>query len=189
ASGDLLIPGDKSQLVIPVQSAANAPAVASLVRIVGTAQIGGGGVSMTVLAPAAGNLCPRAAEDRTTPTLAVATTIKPVCSAEPLERDGGRIVHRGTTFPAQIVITRYEGFTGDVVMRMASAQSYHRQGIHGNDVVVPPGETRAIFACTTPEWLQTSRTSRMAVVGVAKVADPRANLRYSVSAVQGQITM
>ncbi len=40
-----------------------------------------------------------------------------------------------------------------------------------------------------PEWLETSRTSRMAVIGVAQVKDPRGNVRTSVADVSGQITM
>jgi hypothetical protein len=189
AVGELLIPADKNQVTVSLQSSADGAAIASMVRIIGTAKIGDDAVTRPVRAAATGNLCPRTAKDRLASALVVANTIKPVCSVEPLEKDGGRTVHRGTTFPAQMVITRTEGFTGEVVMRMASVQSRHRQGINGHDVVVPPGETRAIYPCTMPEWLETSRTSRMAVVGVAQVADPRGNLRYSVSAVQGQVTM
>jgi hypothetical protein len=72
---------------------------------------------------------------------------------------------------------------------MASGQSRHRQGITGPEVIVPPGVTRTVYPCFMPEWLETARTSRMAVIGVTKAPDPRGTVRYVVSPVHGQITM
>ena len=40
-----------------------------------------------------------------------------------------------------------------------------------------------------PEWLETSRTSRMAMTGLAKVHDPRGKLRYIANDMTGFITM
>jgi hypothetical protein len=40
-----------------------------------------------------------------------------------------------------------------------------------------------------PEWLETSRTSRMAMIAVAKVADPRGNVRHCVAGIEGMVTM
>src|SRR5205823_1521944 len=52
-----------------------------------------------------------------------------------------------------------------------------------------PGATRAFYPCFMPEWLETSRTSRMILVAVAKVPDPRGNVRHLVTDVHGRITM
>src|SRR5262249_29539595 len=43
--------------------------------------------------------------------------------------------------------------------------------------------------CFMPEWLETSRTSRMILIAVAKVRDPRGNIRHLVTDVAGRITM
>jgi hypothetical protein len=40
-----------------------------------------------------------------------------------------------------------------------------------------------------PEWLETSRTSRMIVIAVTKVPDPRGNVRHLVTEIHGRITM
>jgi hypothetical protein len=40
-----------------------------------------------------------------------------------------------------------------------------------------------------PEWLETARTSRMILVAVAKVADPRGNVRWLMTPMDGRITM
>jgi hypothetical protein len=40
-----------------------------------------------------------------------------------------------------------------------------------------------------PEWLETSRTSRMGMIGVAKVTDPKGKVRYAVNEITGFITM
>ena len=189
ASGELVIPAGKVDLKIPLLAAADAASTAAPIQIQGTAKIGDATVSHTVLAPAAGNLAPRSADDNTIPLVLVSATLKPVCKVEPLEKDGGRSVHRGTTFPAPMVIERFGDFNGEIVLQMASLQSRHRQGISGHDVIVPPGVTSSIFPCYMPEWLETDRTSRLAAIGVAKVPDPKGNVRYLVADVGGQITM
>jgi hypothetical protein len=72
---------------------------------------------------------------------------------------------------------------------MASIQSYQRQGITGPDLTVPADAGRAFYPCFMPEWLETSRTSRMALVGVVRVPDPRGKVRTLVAPMNGQITM
>ena len=72
---------------------------------------------------------------------------------------------------------------------MAAQQSYQVQGITGRDVTVPPGVTRPFFPCFMPEWLETSRTSRMGIIAVAKVADPRGKVRHCVAPIDGFVTM
>ena len=64
---------------------------------------------------------------------------------------------------------------------MTSKQGRHRQGISGPDMPVGPNVTRVLYPVFLPEWLETTRTSRMVVNGVAQVADPKGNVRYSVS--------
>ena len=56
-------------------------------------------------------------------------------------------------------------------------QSYQVQGITGGDVMVPPGVSSTIYPCFMPEWLETTRTSRMGMIAVAKVADPKGKVR------------
>ena len=94
----------------------------------------------------------------------MATTLKPRCKGEPVDKDSGRKVPRGSTFPAEVTLERLEGYQGEVVLKMAAQQSYQVQGITGRDVVVPPGVTRTVYPCFMPEWLETSRTSRMAMI-------------------------
>ena len=189
AEGSLQIPADKSEIVVHLASAADAAATASVIKIRGTTQWHEASLSHRVLAPAPGNLAPRSADESRIGRLVVATTLKPVCKVEPVVKDGGQLVHRGTTFPAEIDVQRLNGFDGPVVLEMASQQQRHRQGITAQSVTVPPGVSRTAFGCYMPEWLETARTSRMAVIGVAQVKDPQGNFRSSVADVSGQITM
>jgi hypothetical protein len=85
---------------------------------------------------------------------------------------------RGTTFPAPVLIERNEGFTGDIVLEMAARQGRHRQGIRGPELSVQPGIDRILYPVFLPEWLETTRTSRMVVNGVSQVADPQGRVRY-----------
>jgi hypothetical protein len=119
----------------------------------------------------------------------LATTLKPRSKVTPVDKDGGRRVHRGATYPAEITVERLEGYQGEVSVQMAAAQSRHRQGITGPELTVPPGVNRTQYPVFLPEWLETARTSRIAVIGVTKVPDPRGTPRYLVSPVDGQITM
>jgi lysophospholipase L1-like esterase len=186
---NLVIPADKPELAISLEAGADAPATASMAVISGTARIGDKDVTHHAAAPAAGNLAPRTPQENETTSLLVATTIKPRCKGEPVDKDAGRKVPRGSTFPAEVTIERLEGYTGEVVLQMASRQSYQVQGITGGEVVVPPGTPRAVYPCFMPEWLETSKTSRMAIIAVVKIADPRANVRHSVVLIEGQVTM
>jgi hypothetical protein len=115
--------------------------------------------------------------------------MKPRAMVEAVDKDGGRTVHRGTTFPADVIVHRYEGFDGPVLLTMAARQSYHQQGVRGLDKVVPPGVARTFYPCFMPEWLETSRTSRMVVVAVCQIPDPQGNLRHLVTGIDGRITM
>jgi len=183
---NLVIPGNQVQLKIPLQAATNAPAQATLVKVTGTA---GMGLTRTAQAPIPGNLAPRCPEEERTDAVLVATTMKPRLKLVAVEADGGRKVHRGATHPAEVIVERLEGFQGEVSLQMASIQSYQRQGITGPDLTVPVDAGRAFYPCFMPEWLETSRTSRMALVGVVQVPDARGKVRYLVTPMNGQITM
>lgn len=187
-TGELVIPADKVELKIPLESAADAPSLATLVTVTGTAIVGEQSVSRVALAPASGNLAPRFAEENLLPTVLVTSVMKRRCRVAPVDKDGGRTVHRGTTFPADVIVERLEGFSGEVELQMAGRQTYHQQGIRGFDVVVPPGVTRTAYPCFMPEWLETSRTSRMIANGLTKVPDSRGNVRWLISAMEGRIT-
>ena len=118
-------------------------------------------------------------------TVLLATTMVPRCKIEPLEPDGGRTVHRGTTFPAQIMVERVDGYDGEITLQQAAQQERHRQGITGPEMIVPAGLERIAYPIFLPEWLETSRTSRMVLIGVAKVPDARGNIRHVTAAMRG----
>lgn len=167
----LVIPAKKSDLAIELQCAATAGTAASPLRFQGTAKVGAGNLS-----------------EQSAPVL-LATTMKPRCFIQPENRDGSATVHRGTTYPAPMVIKRLEGYTGEVILQMSSNQTYQQQGMRGADVIVPPGETTAHFNVFTPEWLEIDRTSRMLLIGVCKVPDPKGQIRYIVTQLDGRIGM
>ncbi len=181
----LVIPADKSELKVSVKAAANAPAVAALASVSGAAN----GVTRTATAPVPGDLTARHPGGERTPALLLATTLASRLKLVAVEADGGRKVHRGSTHPAEVTLERFEGFAGEVSLQMSAAQSYQRHGITGPDLVVPAATGRAFYPCFMPEWLETTRTSRMELVGVVRVADPRGTERYLVTPMAGRITM
>jgi hypothetical protein len=185
----LVIPADKNDLVISLQADQGAAVAAGFVTITGSATLGSAVVTRTALARTTGNLAPSHPDDNQVPAILLAATMKPRFKGHPVDQDTGRKVHRGTTFPAEVIVERLEGYQGEVVLQMAARQSYQVHGITGGDVVVPPGVGRTIYPCFMPEWLETSRTSRMGMIGVARVPDPKGNIRYVVNEMTGFITM
>jgi hypothetical protein len=185
----LVIPPDKADLVIPLQAAADAGTAAALVTVEGTATVGGAAVTRTAQARAAFNQAPRSPDENNLPALLLAVTLKPRFKGHPVDQDTGRKVHRGSTFPAEVIVERLDGFQGEITLQMAAQQSYQVQGITGGDVVVPPGVGRTIYPCFMPEWLETSRTSRMGMIAVARVPDPKGKVRHIASEITGFVTM
>jgi hypothetical protein len=183
-----VLPG-AAEVKVALRCAPDAAATARLATATGTAMVDGKPLTQPVLAAAAGNLIPHSPEEVRVPEILVAVTMKAVCKVEPVDKDGGRRIHRGATYPAPVIVTRSEGFQGEVGLQMSARQSYTCMGISGPDIVVPPGVTRTTYPCFMPEWLETSRTSRMIVIAVAKVADPKGNVRHLVSLMDGRITM
>ncbi len=159
----LQIAANQNALNVELTVAADAAASAALVEVTGTATIGEKSVKHT-----------------TSPVL-VATTIKPPFAIDAEGLDDVTKWPRGSTFPAPVLIARDAGFEAEIMLEMASMQGRHVQGITGPELAVPPGVNRILYPVYLPEWLETSRTSRMIVNGVAKVADPQGNVRYSMS--------
>lgn len=188
-SGEAKIPAGKNDLKLNIEASPEAAALAGFVVVSGEAMIGEQLVRQVALAPAAGNLCPRDPLANETSRVLLATTMKPPFTLELVDRNRQRAVHRGTTYPAEFIIKRDEGFAGEVQMMMAAAQSRHRQGIHGPIVKVPADADRALYPSFMPEWLSTKRTTRMSVLGMAQVVDPKGNRRYLAKPAAARITM
>ncbi len=160
---DLSIPKGKVALNIDLPVAADTAAWANLVTVVGEA--------VQDEQPVSASSAP----------ILLATTITPPFALDAEGKDDVLKWPRGTTFPGPVLIERNEGFTADIVLEMSSKQGRHRMGISGPEVTVPNGPTRVIYPVYLPEWLETTRTSRMVVNGVAKVTDPKGNVRYSLT--------
>jgi hypothetical protein len=130
----------------------------------------------------------RTIEHRFGPVL-ISTTIKTRCKVKSAVQDGGRIVNRGTTYPADVLIERLEGYEGPIHLQMASTQQRQRRGIRGAELQVPAGVDQVQYPVFMPEWLETSLTARMNVIGVAQVADPQGNIRSVTGIMDGFIVM
>ena len=159
----LQIPAGQNTLNIELSVAETAAATASVVEVTGAAKVG----ERTV--------------ERSAGRVLLATTIKPPFEIDAEGLDDVAKWPRGTTFPAPVLISRDAGFDQTIVLEMTSRQGRHRQGITGPELVVQPGVNRILYPVFLPEWLETTRTSRMVLNGVAQVKDPRGNVRYSVS--------
>lgn len=159
----LQVAANQNTLSVELTVAADAAASAGLVEVIGTATLG------------------EKAVQRTAGPALVATTIKPPFLIDAEGQDDVTKWPRGSTFPAPVLIARDAGFDSEIMLEMTSQQGRHVQGITGPEMVVPPGVNRILYPVYLPEWLETTRTSRMVVNGVAKVADPKGNFRYSVS--------
>ena len=182
---DLVIPADKLELKIMLTSAENSPAMASLITITGT----GGTITRQAFAPIPGNLAVRNPDEERTTSILLATTLTPRLKLVAVEADGGRKVHRGSTHPAEVTLERINDFKGEVSLQMSAAQSYQRQGITGPDMMIAPDANRAFYPCFMPEWLETTRTSRMELIGVVQVPDAKGRVRFLVTPMSGRITM
>ena len=188
----LVIPADKAELAITLDAPATVATTASLVTITGSADVAGKATTKAVFAPllpTAGNLAPRSPDESEAATLAFAITMKARVKGAPVDKDTGRKVPRGSTHPADITLERLEGYAGEITLRQAARQSYQVQGITGRDIAVPAGAIKVAYPCFMPEWLETSRTSRMGIVSEVKLADPKGNIRTLVAPIDGFVTM
>ena len=160
---DATIPEKKNDLKLKVTATADAGTLARMITLTGNATIGEATVAHSP-----------------DPVL-LAVTMKPPFKIDAEGKNDVTKWPRGTTFPAPILIERDESFKGDIVLEMAAKQGRHRQGIRGPEMVIKPDEDRIHYPVFLPEWLETTRTSRMVVNGVAKIADPKGRIRYSSS--------
>jgi hypothetical protein len=165
----VVIPEGKNDVKIELTAAADAGSGAALLRVSGQAEAG-----ELELAPPA------------LPIL-LAVTMPPPFSLDAEGKNDVTKWPRGTTFPAPVLIERNEGFTGDIVLEMAARQGRHRQGIRGPELSVQPGIDRILYPVFLPEWLETTRTSRMVVNGVSQIADPQGRVRYLSSKLKTRI--
>ena len=184
ALANLVIPADKPELKLVLAGAETAAASAAFITVSGTAD----GITKLANAPIPFNLAARSADEQTTSIL-LATMLAPRLKLVAVEADGGRKVHRGSTHPAEVTLERINGFQGEVSLQMSAAQSYQRQGITGPEMTVAANIDRAFYPCFMPEWLETTRTSRMELIGVVKVPDAKGKLRYLATPMSGRITM
>ena len=111
----------------------------------------------------------------------LAVTMKPPFSIDAEGKNDVTKWPRGTTYPAPVLVERDEAFKGDIILEMAAKQGRHRQGIRGPEMKITPNQNRILYPVFLPEWLETTRTSRMVVNGVTKIADPAGRIRYSSS--------
>jgi hypothetical protein len=199
---DLVIPAGAATFVLPISAGKDEAPAAGLITIVGTStpmhvlppKVAGPprpglAATRTALAPLTLNQAPRSPEENHGPLVLLASTMKPRFKGQPVDQDTGRKVHRGSTFPAEVIIERLDGFNGEIVLQMSSRQSYQVHGITGGDVKVPPGVSKTIYPCYMPEWLETTRTSRMGMIAVALVPDAKGKIRHVVNDITGFVTM
>lgn len=186
---NLIILPTVASLNVTLTCTKDAPASAVLAKITGTAKVADQTVTNTVLAPLKGDLAARNPDSNLTEGILVATTIKPPFKVKPVVADGGIRVHRGATYLPEIIIERNEGFKGEITLDMAGTQQRHRQGIRGSVVAVGPEVKKLSYPVFLPEWLETTRTSRIGLIAIAKVPDPKGKIRYVQAAMDGQITM
>lgn len=170
-AADAAIPEGKNDLNLELTASDQAPASASLATVIATAMVDG-----------------RTIEHRSSPIL-IATTLKTRCQVASAVQDGGRLVNRGTTYPADVIVTRLEGYTGPVTLQMAAAQQRQRRGMRAGPLEVPASATTAQYPIFMPEWLETNLTCRMNVIGVVQVPDPKGNVRHVTGNMDGLIVM
>jgi len=186
---NLIIAPTVASLNVTLTCTKAAPASATLAKITGTAKIADQTITRPAIATLKGELAARNPDSNLTEGILVATTIKPPFKVKPVVADGGIRVHRGATYLPEIIIERNEGFKGEITLDMAGTQQRHRQGIRGPTMIVGPDVKKVSYPVFLPEWLETSRTSRIGLVAIAKIPDPKGKIRYVQAAMDGQITM
>jgi len=155
----LVLAEDKNNLDVEVSCAANAPASASLVHIAAAANMNGVAVTRPVK------------------TLVAAAIMKPRIKITPEGLDDVSKVRRGSTHLFPLLIDRLEGFDGEITLEMTAKQQRHRQGLASDEYVVPVGAKKIDYPIFVPEWMETTKTSRMILNGAAQVQDPTGKLR------------
>jgi hypothetical protein len=96
---------------------------------------------------------------------------------------------RGTTYSRHFFLDR-NGFEGPIEIEMADRQVRHLQGVTGEKVIVPPGESEFDYTVTLPSWMKIGRTSRTTLIASGLVEDPdgsRHRVSYSSQAQDDQV--
>ena len=103
--------------------------------------------------------------------------MKPRIKLTPEGLDDVSKVHRGSTHLFPFNIERLEGFAGPITLEMTAKQQRHRQGLSSDEFSVPAEAKRVEYPIFVPEWMETTKTSRMIINGAVQVADPKGNVR------------
>ncbi len=156
---NLMIPENKSELAVEFTCAADAPVSASLIKLTASATMNGSMVTQPVK------------------TLVVATIMKPRIKLTPEGLDDVSKVCRGSTHLFPLLIERLDGFDGEIILEMTAKQQRHRQGLAGDEFVIEPGAKRIEYPIFVPEWMETTKTSRMILNGAVRVADSKGTIR------------
>lgn len=155
----LTIPEGKNDLMIDVTCAADAAAGAGLVKVTAATTANGAPVTRPVK------------------SLVVAAVMKPRIKITPEGLDDVSKVRRGSTHLFPLLIDRLEGFAGEITLEMTAKQQRHRQGLESGEMVVPADAKRVDYPIFVPEWMETTKTSRMIMNGAVKVPDPKGTVR------------
>mgnify|MGYP002833367715 CR=1 FL=1 len=162
---------------------------AAFVSVTGTAMKDGKPLVVNARSTFAGSLVPRKATTRHDNRLLLVRQLPSPVTLELVDLNRQRPVHQGTTYPADFVVKRDEGFQGPIRVRMAAKQQRRVQGMQGPELEVPDGATTVLYPCFMPEWLETDRTTRMLIHSVAIVTDAKGKKRHVVKPSKGNITM
>lgn len=81
-----------------------------------------------------------------------------------------RYASRGTTYTRHYNIDRGD-FEGPIEIEPDDRQVRHLQGVTGQKVIVPPGESEFDYTVSLPPWMEIGRTSRFCLMGSAFVTD------------------
>jgi hypothetical protein len=77
---------------------------------------------------------------------------------------------RGSVLKRKYKIVR-NGYDGPIEVSLTDKQARHLQGVTGPTIVVPAGADEFTYVAQLPPWMETGRTCRVCVQGVAKVKD------------------
>ena len=81
-----------------------------------------------------------------------------------------RYASRGTTYTRHYHIDRGD-FEGPIEIEPADRQVRHLQGVTGERLIVPAGESEFDYTVSLPPWMEIGRTSRFCLMGSAFVED------------------
>ncbi|HET6422778.1 MAG TPA: hypothetical protein VFG20_03790, partial [Planctomycetaceae bacterium] len=155
----LVIPEGKNEVTAEIACDADAAAIAGLITVDATMVLNG------------------ARAIRAVKSLVMASTMTSRIKITPEGLDDVRKVRRGSTFLFPLLIERLEGFAGEITLEMTAKQQRHRQGLASEELVVAADTKRVDYPIFVPEWMETTKTSRMILNGRITQPDPKGNVR------------